>query len=128
MDGVRDRPEPVVRLCRLGGRAAGDRWQSRGGYRLPRAGPGDTDRRLAGEFVGRGEMATVAVGESFSVGLRIDSSLRARRKLVDKEERILRWDVTVPAASIGPARFALSYTVQMEYDKQLTLAGGPAAR
>jgi hypothetical protein len=43
---------------------------------------------LGGQFVGRGEMPTVTTGESFCVGLGIDSSLRAERELVNKEERI----------------------------------------
>ncbi len=41
-----------------------------------------------GEFVGHGEIATVAAGERFTVGLGIDASLRATRTLVDKSERI----------------------------------------
>jgi uncharacterized protein (TIGR02231 family) len=43
---------------------------------------------LGGQFVGRGDLPTVTVGESFTVGLGIDSSLRAQRELVDKDERI----------------------------------------
>jgi hypothetical protein len=43
---------------------------------------------LGGQFVGRGELPTVTVGESFTVGLGIDSSLRVERELVNKEERI----------------------------------------
>jgi hypothetical protein len=43
---------------------------------------------MGGQFVGRGELPTVTVGESFTVGLGIDSSLRAERELVNKEERI----------------------------------------
>jgi hypothetical protein len=43
---------------------------------------------LGGQFVGRGEIPTVTLGESFAVGLGIDSSLRAKRELVDKQERI----------------------------------------
>ena len=50
------------------------------------AGPAATF--VGGQFVGRGELATVAVGERFSVGLGIDASLRADRELVDKEEQI----------------------------------------
>ncbi|MDZ4656786.1 MAG: mucoidy inhibitor MuiA family protein [Bythopirellula sp.] len=148
---------------------------------------------LGGQFVGRGEMPTVAVGESFVVGLGIDSSLRAERQLVKKEERIqggnrvvdfiyelklenfgdkaatvrlldrlptvgendikvtlvrsdekvsedeayqmndrkdgiLRWDVEVPAQAVGPQRKVLKYTMQIEYDKQLSIEGMPAKR
>jgi len=138
-------------------------------------------------------MPTVAVGESFVVGLGIDSSLRAERQLVKKEERIqggnrvvdfiyelklenfgdkaatvrlldrlptvgendikvtlvrsdekvsedeayqmndrkdgiLRWDVEVPAQAVGPQRKVLKYTMQIEYDKQLSIEGMPAKR
>lgn len=155
------------------------------------AGPAATF--LGGQFVGRGEMPTVAVGESFTVGLGIDSSLRTERKLLKKEERIqggnrvvdfvyeltlenfgdkpvkvrlldrmptvgendikvtliksdeelskdesyqmnerkdgiLRWDVEVPAQAIGPKQKVLRYTMQIEYDKQLSIEGMPAKR
>jgi hypothetical protein len=148
---------------------------------------------LGGEFVGRGDLPTVAVGESFTVGLGIDSSLKAERKLVKKEERvqggnrvvdftyelklenfgdtaatvrlldrlptvgendikvtlvksdeevskdesyqmtdrkdgILRWDVEVPAEAVGPKKKVLSYTMQIEYDKQLSIEGMPVKR
>jgi hypothetical protein len=148
---------------------------------------------LGGQFVGRGEMPTVAVGESFTVGLGIDSSLRAERKLLKKDERIqggnrvvdfiyelklenfgdkpakvrlldrmptvgendikvtlvksdqelsddesyqmnqrkdgiLRWDIEVPAQAIGPKQKVLKYTMQIEYDKQLSIEGMPAKR
>lgn len=43
---------------------------------------------VAGEFVGHGEIPTVAVGEGFTVGFGIDSTLRARRELVEKTETI----------------------------------------
>lgn len=148
---------------------------------------------LGGQFVGQGEMPTVAVGESFTVGLGIDSSLRAERQLVKKDERIqggnrvvdfiyelklenfgekavtvrlldrlptvgendikvtlvksdekvsedeayqmngrkdgiLRWDVEVPTEAVGPKRKVLKYTMQIEYDKQLSIVGMPAKR
>ena len=41
---------------------------------------------LAGQFVGHGLIPTVAVGESFTVGFGIDSSLRAARELIEKKE------------------------------------------
>lgn len=43
---------------------------------------------LGDRFVGRGTVPTVAIGESFEVGLGIDESLRASRELVDKTDRI----------------------------------------
>jgi hypothetical protein len=143
---------------------------------------------VGGQFVGRGEIPTVTVGESFCVGLGNDSSLRAERELVNKEERIqggnrvvdftyelslenfgdkpakvrlldrlptvgendikvtlvksdekvsgdelyektdhkdgiLRWDVEAPAQAVGPKAKLLRYTMQIEYDKQLSIVG-----
>jgi hypothetical protein len=43
---------------------------------------------LGGEFVGRGDIPTVSMGETFTVGLGIDPSLRATRELVKKGERV----------------------------------------
>jgi len=145
---------------------------------------------LGGEFVGRGDLPTVAAGESFTLGLGIDTSLRAERELLDKQERIqggnrvvdftyelalenfgdqpakvrlldrlptvgeddikvtlvksdvpvsddsthqltsgkngiLRWDVEVPAEAVGPKRKVIRYTMQIEYDKQLSIIGMP---
>ncbi|HEX3998423.1 MAG TPA: mucoidy inhibitor MuiA family protein [Pirellulales bacterium] len=152
------------------------------------AGPVST--YVSGQFVGHGDLPTVAIGESFTIGLGIDSSLRAHRELLKKDESIqggnrlvdftyqlalenfgsapatvrlldrmpsakesevkltlaepgqqlsddtryeqqdrkkglLRWDVKVPAQSIGPKMFTLDYQMQMEYDKQLSIASLP---
>jgi hypothetical protein len=43
---------------------------------------------LDGAFVGSGELPTVSVGERFTTGLGIDSSLRAGRELIDRTESI----------------------------------------
>lgn len=43
---------------------------------------------LEGRFVGRGEIPTVARGESFVVGFGADPQLRARRELADKDESV----------------------------------------
>jgi hypothetical protein len=148
---------------------------------------------VAGQFVGHGEVPTVAVGESFTIGLGIDSSLRAQRELLKKNESIqggnrvvdftyqlgvenfgaepvqvrlmdrmptakenevklalvepgqelsadphyqqrerkkglLRWDVKVPAQAIGTQMTTVEYQMQMEYDKQLSIAGLPARK
>jgi uncharacterized protein (TIGR02231 family) len=155
------------------------------------AGPVST--YVAGQFVGHGDVPTVAIGESFTIGLGIDSSLRAHRELLKKNESIqggnrvvdftyqlalenfgadpatvrlldripnakenevklalvepgqklsddtryeqqdrkkglLRWDVKVPAQSIGPKMFTLDYQMQMEYDKQLSIASLPLTK
>ena len=47
---------------------------------------GDVATYVNNEFVGRGVMPSVAIGQRFNVGLGIDSSLRARRELVEKTE------------------------------------------
>jgi uncharacterized protein (TIGR02231 family) len=47
---------------------------------------GPTMSYLDGEFVGAGELPTVAAGEQFTVGFGIDTSLRVQRELVDKTE------------------------------------------
>lgn len=43
---------------------------------------------LDGSFVGSSELPTVAVGERFTAGFGIDSSLRSRRELVERTESI----------------------------------------
>jgi hypothetical protein len=43
---------------------------------------------VSGEFVGRGQLPTVAVGEPFTFGFGVDSSLRATRSLVRRTEKI----------------------------------------
>ncbi|MEM7228420.1 MAG: mucoidy inhibitor MuiA family protein [Planctomycetota bacterium] len=43
---------------------------------------------MDGRFVGNGDLPTVAAGESFDVGFGIDSSLRARRELVNSTETV----------------------------------------
>ncbi|TWU24749.1 mucoidy inhibitor MuiA family protein [Bythopirellula polymerisocia] len=148
---------------------------------------------LGGQFVGRSEMPTVAVGESLTVGLGIDPSLRAQRELVSKDERIqggnrvvdftyeltlenfgdapaqvrlldrlptvgendikvtlvktdepistdesylktdrndgiLLWDIEVPAQAVGTKEKILRYTMQIEYDKQLSIIGMPVKK
>ena len=50
------------------------------------AGPVST--YLAGQFVGHGTIPTVSVGQSFTAGFGIDSSLRTARELVERKESI----------------------------------------
>ncbi|HLL91023.1 MAG TPA: DUF4139 domain-containing protein [Tepidisphaeraceae bacterium] len=47
---------------------------------------GPVSSYLGGQFVGSGQVPTVAVGESFTVGFGIDPSLRAGRELVAKTD------------------------------------------
>ena len=49
---------------------------------------GPVSAYLAGQFVGHGDIPTVAAGQSFTVGLGIDSSLRATRELIKKRATI----------------------------------------
>lgn len=144
---------------------------------------------LDGRFVGKGELPTVAVGETFQAGFGIDASLRAERELISKEERtqggnrivamtydlvlenfsdakqavrlydrlpntnkkdalkvtlrdgkdalsddpqflqheqpngILRWDVVANAESNNTKCHRVRYSFEMEYDKQMRIAG-----
>ncbi len=50
------------------------------------AGPVST--YLAGQFVGHGDIPTVAAGQQFTLGFGMDSSLRVSRELVEKSESI----------------------------------------
>lgn len=59
---------------------------------------------LDGEFVGTGELPTVAAGEKFAAGFGVDSTLRATRELVDKTESI----------SGGNKIIAFQYAIRLE--------------
>lgn len=64
---------------------------------------------VAGQFVGNGQMPTVAIGQSFTVGLGIDSSLHATRELVEKTEsvqggnRVLMFNYKIAIENFGAA-------------------------
>lgn len=155
------------------------------------AGPAATF--IGGEFVGRGAVPTVSAGESFKVGLGIDSSLRVARELVERDTRIqggnrvveltyelsienfgaeeaqvrlmdrlpkpensdvkvtlvntsedvsddeayqaderksgiLRWDLPAPAGAVGLDRTKVRYTMHLEHDRQLRIAGLPSGQ
>jgi len=47
---------------------------------------GPSNSYLAGQFVGRGSVPTVSVGETFTVGFGIDSALQTQRELLEREE------------------------------------------
>ncbi|MCC6675789.1 MAG: mucoidy inhibitor MuiA family protein [Phycisphaerales bacterium] len=65
-----------------------------------------------GAFVGNGELATIAAGESFTVGFGIDSSLRASRELIEKSDIVqggnrvvdLTYRLRIENFGIGPAK------------------------
>ena len=45
--------------------------------------------------------------------------------MTNRKNGILRWDVEVPAQAVGPKRKILRYTMQIEYDKHLSIVGMP---
>lgn len=49
---------------------------------------GPVSSYIAGQFVGHGEIPTVAAGQEFTVGFGIDSSLRTSRELINKTETV----------------------------------------
>ena len=47
-------------------------------------------------------------------------------QLSHRKNGILRWDVDTLAQATGAKRNVLRYTVQIEYDKQLSIVGMPS--
>lgn len=93
------------------------------------AGPISTYR--ADQFVGLGQIPTVASGESFTVGLGIDASLRAKRELAAKQEslqggnRVVDFTYRLGIENFGSQPVALRLLDRMpvakESDVKLTL-------
>lgn len=89
----------------------------------------------AGAFVGSSDLPTVLVGESFVVGLGIDSSLRATRELVSRTEEIqggnrvvvITYRLGIENFASGPAMVRVFDRLPMSADDQVrvTLANGP---
>jgi hypothetical protein len=89
----------------------------------------------AGAFVGSSDLPTVLVGESFVVGLGIDSSLRATRELVSRTEEIqggnrvvaITYRLGIENFAAGPAMVRVFDRLPMSADDQVrvTLASGP---
>lgn len=44
----------------------------------------------------------------------------------DRKRGLLRWDLEVPAKSVGAAHKTLRYTLRIEYDRELSIEGMPA--
>ena len=61
-----------------------------------------------------------AVGRMFSDNTRYEQQ--------DRKKGMRRWDVKVPAQSIGPKMFTLNCEIQMKYDKQLSIASLPLSK
>jgi Domain of unknown function (DUF4139) len=66
------------------------------------------------------KLSLVAPGQPLSEDTRYEQQQR--------KKGVLRWDVKVPAQAIAAKAFTLDYQMQMEYDKQLSIAGLPARR
>ncbi len=89
----------------------------------------------AGAFVGSSDLPTVLVGESFVVGLGIDSSLRATRELVSRTEEIqggnrvvaITYRLGIENFAAAPAMVRVFDRLPMSADDQVrvTLASGP---
>ncbi len=87
---------------------------------------------LAGQFVGGGQIPTVAIGETFHVGFGIDSSLRATRELIDKTETVqggnkvlnFNYHLTVENFGTAPATVRLTDRIPTtrDNDVKITLA------
>lgn len=46
----------------------------------------------------------------------------------ERKKGLLRWDVKVPAQAIGTKLTTVQYQMEMEYDKQLSIAGLPGKK
>lgn len=89
----------------------------------------------AGAFVGSSDLPTVLVGESFVVGLGIDSSLRATRELVSRTEEIqggnriveITYRLGIENFAAAPAMVRMFDRLPMSADEQVrvTMARGP---
>ena len=83
----------------------------------------------ANQFVGLGEIPTVASGESFTAGLGIDASLRAKRELANKGEslqggnRVVDFTYRLAIENFGtqPARVRLLERMPIAKDSEVKL-------
>ncbi len=97
------------------------------GDRVLLAGPIAT--YVGGEFVGHGQVPTVAAGESFTVGFGIDASLRASRELVEKAENLqggnrvvdLTYRLAIENFSDAPAAVRLLDRLPMAKDGEVKM-------
>lgn len=97
------------------------------------AGPAST--YIGGEFVGHGVIPTIAAGEKFTIGLGIDSSLRAGRELISREEKIqggnkvveFQYKLAVDNFSSQPASIRLFDRLPQADDKQVRIVLGEEA-
>ena len=98
--------------------------------------PGPVTTYVDGQFVGRGELPLVAVGESFTAGFGIDSSLRAKRELAEKTEtiqggnRLVDFTYKLQIENFGPSEAVIRLVDRLptakDSDVKLTLvSSGP---
>ncbi|HNQ22239.1 MAG TPA: mucoidy inhibitor MuiA family protein [Phycisphaerae bacterium] len=95
---------------------------------------GSASAFVGGQFVGHGTVPTVAVGQSFTVGLGIDPALRADRELVQRDETAqggnrvatLTYRLTVENYGTGPAAVRLldALPTARESEIKITLVSG----
>ena len=79
---------------------------------------------LNGQFVGGGQVPTVAIGETFDVGFGIDSSLRATRELVEKTDsvqggnKVLNFNYHLAIENFGAQPVTVRLTDRMPTSKE----------
>jgi hypothetical protein len=88
---------------------------------------------VQGRFVGNGALPTVSIGESFTLGFGIDSSLKARRELVERSQQIqggnrlidLTYRIAIDNFDSKPAMIRVLERIPKTQDQQikLTLTG-----
>src|SRR5262249_41712461 len=94
---------------------------------------GDVTTYVNNQFVGRGVMPSVANGQSFNVGLGIDSSLRAHRVLVEKTEgsqggnRVVDFTYRLSIENFGAAPAAVRLLDRLPTAKETEIRVTPGA-
>ncbi len=79
---------------------------------------------LGGQFVGGGQIPTVAVGETFTVGFGIDSALRARREMRTKTEttqggnKVLNFEYQLIVENFGSTPATVRLTDRLPTSKE----------
>ncbi|HEY4329347.1 MAG TPA: DUF4139 domain-containing protein, partial [Phycisphaerae bacterium] len=97
---------------------------------------GDLATYVNNEFVGRGVMPSVASGQTFNVGLGIDSSLRAHRVLVEKTEtmqggnRVVDFTYRLSVENFGtkPATVRLLDRLPTAKEEQIRVTMAPVSK
>jgi hypothetical protein len=85
---------------------------------------------VGGQFMGNGEIPTVAVGQNFTVGFGIDASLRATRERTDRTESVqggnkvvkYNYKVTVENFGAAPAKVRILDRVPTAKESEVKIA------